>query len=76
MVMRIFDPETTVKDPDALGFPPTTARWESLVKRPHGIILVTGPTGSGKTTTLYSTFEAHCHRGGQRQHGGRPHRND
>ncbi|MFO1263021.1 MAG: ATPase, T2SS/T4P/T4SS family [Rhodoferax sp.] len=58
MVMRIFDPETTVKDLDALGFSAHDgARWESLVKRPHGIILVTGPTGSGKTTTLYSTLK-------------------
>lgn len=58
MVMRIFDPDTTVKDLDALGFSQHDAeRWESLVKRPHGIILVTGPTGSGKTTTLYSTLK-------------------
>ena len=58
MVMRIFDPDTTVKDLDALGFSPHDAeRWEQLVKRPHGIILVTGPTGSGKTTTLYSTLK-------------------
>jgi general secretion pathway protein E len=58
MVMRIFDPDTTVKDLDALGFTPHDAqRWEALVKRPHGIILVTGPTGSGKTTTLYSTLK-------------------
>ena len=58
MVMRIFDPDTTVKDLDALGFAPHDAqRWEALVKRPHGIILVTGPTGSGKTTTLYSTLK-------------------
>jgi len=58
MVMRIFDPETTVKDLDALGFSPHDAqRWEALVKRPNGIILVTGPTGSGKTTTLYSTLK-------------------
>jgi general secretion pathway protein E len=58
MVMRIFDPETTVKDLDALGFSAHDAqRWESLVKRPNGIILVTGPTGSGKTTTLYSTLK-------------------
>ena len=57
MVMRIFDPDTTVKDLDALGFSAhDAARWEALVKRPHGIILVTGPTGSGKTTTLYSTL--------------------
>ncbi|MBC5781653.1 Flp pilus assembly complex ATPase component TadA [Ramlibacter sp. USB13] len=58
MVMRIFDPDTAVKDLDALGFAPHDAqRWEQLVKRPHGIILVTGPTGSGKTTTLYSTLK-------------------
>jgi general secretion pathway protein E len=58
MVMRIFDPDTAVKDLDALGFSPHDAtRWETLVKRPHGIILVTGPTGSGKTTTLYSTLK-------------------
>ena len=57
MVMRIFDPDTTVKDLDALGFSAhDAARWEALVQRPHGIILVTGPTGSGKTTTLYSTL--------------------
>jgi general secretion pathway protein E len=58
MVMRIFDPDTAVKDLDALGFSPHDAqRWEALVKRPHGIVLVTGPTGSGKTTTLYSTLK-------------------
>jgi general secretion pathway protein E len=58
MVMRIFDPDTAVKDLDALGFSPHDAqRWEGLVRRPHGIILVTGPTGSGKTTTLYSTLK-------------------
>ena len=58
MVMRIFDPDTTVKDLDGLGFSQHDAdRWEQLVKRPHGIILVTGPTGSGKTTTLYSTLK-------------------
>ena len=58
MVMRIFDPDTAVKDLDALGFALHDAkRWEQLVTRPHGIILVTGPTGSGKTTTLYSTLK-------------------
>ena len=58
MVMRIFDPESTTKDLDALGFADHDAkRWEALVQRPHGIILVTGPTGSGKTTTLYSTLK-------------------
>ncbi len=58
MVMRIFDPDNAVKDLDALGFSAhDAARWEGLVKRPHGIILVTGPTGSGKTTTLYATLK-------------------
>jgi general secretion pathway protein E len=58
MVMRIFDPDTAVKDLDALGFSPHDAqRWEQLARRPHGIVLVTGPTGSGKTTTLYSTLK-------------------
>jgi general secretion pathway protein E len=58
MVMRIFDPDTTVKQLDALGFGGHDARrWETLVAQAHGIILVTGPTGSGKTTTLYSTLK-------------------
>ena len=57
MVMRIFDPDTTVKSIDALGFGAHDGkRWEQLVTQPHGIILLTGPTGSGKTTTLYSTL--------------------
>ena len=57
MVMRIFDPETTVMSMASLGFPAyETQQWEILTKRPNGIILVTGPTGSGKTTTLYSTL--------------------
>jgi general secretion pathway protein E len=57
MVMRIFDPDTTVKTLDNLGFGShDSRRWEDLVAKPHGIILVTGPTGSGKTTTLYSTL--------------------
>jgi general secretion pathway protein E len=59
MVMRIFDPETTVKSLPALGFGEHDAqRWQELIARPHGIVLVTGPTGSGKTTTLYSTLKA------------------
>ncbi len=59
MVMRIFDPEVVVKTLPELGFPADDAqRWDSLTKRPHGIILVTGPTGSGKTTTLYTTLKA------------------
>ncbi|HEX6017923.1 MAG TPA: ATPase, T2SS/T4P/T4SS family, partial [Burkholderiaceae bacterium] len=58
MVMRIFDPETTVKTVDALGFSAHDGeRWNTLTSQAHGIILVTGPTGSGKTTTLYSTLK-------------------
>ena len=58
MVMRIFDPETAVKGIAALGFGNHDAeRWQQLIGRPHGIVLVTGPTGSGKTTTLYSTLK-------------------
>ncbi len=58
MVMRIFDPDTAVKDLSMLGFSShDNERWEKLVTQPHGIILVTGPTGSGKTTTLYSTLK-------------------
>jgi general secretion pathway protein E len=59
LVMRIFDPEVVVKTLPQLGFPPDdAARWDGLTRRPHGIILVTGPTGSGKTTTLYTTLKA------------------
>jgi general secretion pathway protein E len=59
LVMRIFDPEVVVKTLPELGFPEDDAqRWDALTKRPHGIILVTGPTGSGKTTTLYTTLKA------------------
>ena len=59
MVMRIFDPEVVVKTLPELGFPSDDAiRWKNLTEKPHGIILVTGPTGSGKTTTLYTTLKA------------------
>jgi len=59
MVMRIFDPQTALKTVEQLGFGGHEAeRWQSLIARPHGIILVTGPTGSGKTTTLYATLKA------------------
>ena len=58
VVMRIFDPGTVDKPFDALGFSASEAeRWETLMSQAHGIILVTGPTGSGKTTTLYSTLK-------------------
>ena len=57
MVMRIFDPQSALKPIEALGFGGHDGkRWADLIARPHGIVLVTGPTGSGKTTTLYSTL--------------------
>jgi general secretion pathway protein E len=58
LVMRIFNPENLVKDYRELGFTEEDeTRWNEMVGHPHGIILVTGPTGSGKTTTLYSTLK-------------------
>ncbi|MET0075953.1 MAG: GspE/PulE family protein [Candidatus Thiodiazotropha lotti] len=58
LVMRIFDPEVLVKDYRALGFSQAeAAQWGDMISRPNGIILVTGPTGSGKTTTLYTTLK-------------------
>jgi general secretion pathway protein E len=58
MVMRIFDPEVLLKSFEQLGFSKEDReRWQTMTSRPHGIVLVTGPTGSGKTTTLYSTLK-------------------
>ena len=58
LVMRIFNPDVLVKNFKELGFSDDDReRWQQVVTRPHGIILVTGPTGSGKTTTLYSTLK-------------------
>jgi general secretion pathway protein E len=58
LVMRIFSPEVLVRDFHDLGFTQDDrARWEQMTHEPNGIILVTGPTGSGKTTTLYSTLK-------------------
>jgi general secretion pathway protein E len=59
LVMRIFDPEVLVRDFSELGFSEEDQkRWKDMTERPNGIVLVTGPTGSGKTTTLYSTLKA------------------
>src|SRR5512142_2351436 len=58
IVMRIFSPDVLVRDFTDLGFTSDDrARWERMTREPNGIILVTGPTGSGKTTTLYSTLK-------------------
>jgi general secretion pathway protein E len=59
LVMRIFDPEVLVRDFQELGFSEEDReRWAGMIGRPNGIVLVTGPTGSGKTTTLYSTLKS------------------
>ena len=58
LVMRIFTPDILVKDFIELGFAPSQAQqWNEWTNNPNGIVLVTGPTGSGKTTTLYSTLK-------------------
>ncbi len=59
IVMRIFDPDVLMQDLSGLGFyPEETVVFNEFITRPHGIILVTGPTGSGKTTTLYSALKS------------------
>jgi general secretion pathway protein E len=58
LVMRIFDPDVLLKSFSDLGFSADDlARWQQMTGRKHGILLITGPTGSGKTTTLYSTLK-------------------
>lgn len=57
VVVRIFDPEILMQDLDRIGFYPREYQlYSSFIRKPNGIILITGPTGSGKTTTLYSTL--------------------
>jgi general secretion pathway protein E len=59
IVLRIFDPDVLMQDLSGLGFyPEETVVFNEFITRPHGIILVTGPTGSGKTTTLYSALKS------------------
>ncbi len=56
-VIRIFDPQDLIQELDHIGFFKDDLKtWRNFIHRPHGMILVTGPTGSGKTTTLYSTL--------------------
>ena len=58
MVMRIFDPDVLLKTFSQLGLGvKDLERWQSMIQNKHGIVLITGPTGSGKTTTLYSTLK-------------------
>ncbi|MFB3817992.1 MAG: type II secretion system ATPase GspE [Candidatus Methylomirabilales bacterium] len=59
VVMRLLDRASTLPDLDGLGFPEEAARtFRGLIRKPHGILLVTGPTGSGKTTTLYAALRS------------------
>jgi len=58
MVMRVFDPDVLLKDATDLGFTEREKEtWDQMLAAPNGIILVTGPTGSGKTTTLYTSLK-------------------
>jgi len=58
LVMRIFDPHVLLKDFDQLGLSADDQqRWHAVAGQANGIILVTGPTGSGKTSTLYATLK-------------------
>ena len=58
LVMRIFDPEVLVRSLPDLGFSAAEEKqWQGMVEQPYGMVVVTGPTGSGKTTTLYSTLK-------------------
>ncbi|MBN2381999.1 type II secretion system ATPase GspE [bacterium] len=58
IVMRILDKESIMLDLDGLGFPKTSLKaFQRIISQPHGILLVTGPTGSGKTTTLYAALD-------------------
>lgn len=57
VVVRVFDPDILMQDLEKIGFEPRDyQRYTSFIRQPNGIILVTGPTGSGKTTTLYSSL--------------------
>ena len=59
LVMRIFDPEVLLKPFEALGLVNDDfKRWNQITSNNHGIVIITGPTGSGKTTTLYSTLKS------------------
>jgi general secretion pathway protein E len=59
IVIRVLDPQVLVRDLSELGFlPDERDEFERWLIRPHGLVLVTGPTGSGKTTTLYSALQA------------------
>jgi len=58
VVLRLLDKQGSVLDLDGIGMsPPMSSKLDALIRQPHGILLVTGPTGSGKTTTLYAAMK-------------------
>lgn len=58
VVLRLLEKETTLYNLEQLGFPHNTLKaFQDIITKPHGIVLVTGPTGSGKTTTLYAVLD-------------------
>jgi general secretion pathway protein E len=58
VVIRVFDPQMLIQDLEEIGFyKESLAEWRRFINRPTGLVVVTGPTGSGKTTTLYSTLK-------------------
>ena len=74
--MRVMDPDILFQDLEHLGFTSLDLiRYQQFINMPHGIVLVCGPTGSGKSTTLYSTLRYLSSPGDQHHHGGRPDRN-
>jgi len=64
VVLRILDPDILLQDLEGLGFSSADLiKYRRLIEVPHGIVLITGPTGSGKTTTLYSSLRFLAHEG-------------
>jgi len=64
LVLRILDPDILLQDLEGLGFSSADLiKYRKLIEVPHGIVLITGPTGSGKTTTLYSSLRFLAHEG-------------
>jgi len=73
VVMRLLDQTEGATELDAVGMPPDMlAQFRDQICKPHGLVLVTGPTGSGKTTTLYGALQELNEVGKKNYHGGRP----
>ena len=72
-VLRLLDKGESKFTLEGLGMSgDVLTSFDRLVQQPHGIVLVTGPTGSGKTTTLYASLGSHRHLHHERADGGRP----